>query len=165
GGLTDPNAANDSATDTDTLAPQADLAITKSDGVTTAVPGQSVTYTITATNPGPSTATGAAVIDSFPPGIATATWACSGTGTATCSPGGSGNINDSVTIPPGGAVTYTVTATIASSATGSLSNTASIAAPAGLTDPNAANDSATDTDTLAPQADLAITKSDGVTTA
>jgi hypothetical protein len=39
----DPNAANNSATDTDTPTPQADLSITKTDGVTTATPGGSVT--------------------------------------------------------------------------------------------------------------------------
>ena len=46
--MSDSNPANNSATDTDTLTPQADLAITKTDGVTTATPGGSVTYTITA---------------------------------------------------------------------------------------------------------------------
>src|SRR6185295_16356348 len=59
GGVTDPTPRNNSATDTDTLAPQADIAITKTDGVTTATPGGSVTYTITASNAGPSNATGA----------------------------------------------------------------------------------------------------------
>ena len=41
-------------------------AITKTDGVTTATPGGSVTYTITASNAGPSNATGATVADTFP---------------------------------------------------------------------------------------------------
>ncbi|MFO1351311.1 MAG: hypothetical protein U1F68_11825 [Gammaproteobacteria bacterium] len=50
---------NNSATDTDTLAPQADLAVTKADGVATATPGSSVTYAITASNAGPSNANGA----------------------------------------------------------------------------------------------------------
>jgi hypothetical protein len=40
----DPNAANNSATDTDTPTPQADLSITKTDGVTTATPGGSVVH-------------------------------------------------------------------------------------------------------------------------
>ena len=42
-------------------APQADLAVTKTDGVTTATPGGSVTYTITASNAGPSNAPGSSV--------------------------------------------------------------------------------------------------------
>ena len=52
-GVTDPTPGNNSATDSDTLAASADLAITKTDGVTTATPGGSVTYTITASNAGP----------------------------------------------------------------------------------------------------------------
>ena len=65
-GVTDPTPGNNSATDTDTLTRQADLAITKTDGVTTATPGGSVTYTITVTNAGPSDSTGASVADDFP---------------------------------------------------------------------------------------------------
>src|SRR5204862_52535 len=45
---------------------------------------------------------------------------------------------------------------------GSVSNTATVAAPAGTTDPTAGNNSATDTDTVTPVADLAVTKTDGV---
>ena len=41
-------------------------AITKTDGVTTATPGGSVTYTITASNAGPNNAPGATVADTFP---------------------------------------------------------------------------------------------------
>src|SRR4030095_1852631 len=44
----------------------ADLAITKTDGATTAVPGVSVTYTITASNAGPDPVTGGTVADTFP---------------------------------------------------------------------------------------------------
>jgi hypothetical protein len=51
-------AGNNSATDTDTLTPSADLGITKTDGVTTATPGGSVTYTIVASNAGPSACPG-----------------------------------------------------------------------------------------------------------
>ncbi len=45
---------NNSSTDTDSLAPSTDLAVTKTDGVTTEIPGTGVTYTIsTVTNAGP----------------------------------------------------------------------------------------------------------------
>ena len=143
---------------------QADLAITKTDGVTTATPGGSVTYTITAANAGPSHAPGATVADTFPASL-TCTWTCVGAGGGSCTASGSGNINDTVNLPAGGSVTYTASCSISASATGTLSNTATVAAPAGITDPNPANNSATDTDTLSAQADLAITKTDGVTTA
>ncbi len=66
---------------------QADLAITKTDGVTTATPGGSVTYTITASNAGPSNATGATVADTFPASL-TCTWTCVGAGGGTCTAAG-----------------------------------------------------------------------------
>jgi uncharacterized repeat protein (TIGR01451 family) len=160
----DPNTANDSATDTDTLTPQADLAITKTDGVTAATPGGSVTYTITASNAGPSNAAGATVADTFPASL-TCTWTCVGAGGGTCTASGSGNINDTVNLPSGGSVTHTASCTISAAATGSLSNTATVSAPGGVTDPNPGNNSATDTDALGASADLSITKTDGVTAA
>ena len=160
GGVPDPNTANNSATDVDTLAPEADLAITKTDGQATAVPGLPLTYTIVVSNGGPSHAPGAVVTDVFPAPLAGVVWTCAGTGGATCTAGGAGNINDTVNLPAGDAVTYTATGTVPASATGTLSNTATVAAPAGVPDPNPANNSATDVDTLAPQADLGISKTD-----
>ncbi|WP_175497941.1 proprotein convertase P-domain-containing protein [Dokdonella immobilis] len=160
--ITDPTPGNNSATDTDTLTPQADLAVTKTDGVTTATPGGSVTYTITASNAGPSNAPVSTVADTFPAAL-TCTWTCVGAGGGTCTASGSGNISDPVNLPAGGSVTYTASCAVAASATGSLSNTATISSA--ITDPTPGNNSATDTDTLTPQADLAVTKTDGVTTA
>ena len=163
-GVADPSPGNNSATDSDTLAASADLSITKTDGVTTATPGGSVTYTITASNAGPSNAAGATVADTFPASL-TCTWTCVGAGGGTCTASGSGNLDDSVNLPAGGSVTYTASCTISAAATGTLSNTATVTAPAGVTDPNPGNNSATDSDTLSASADLAITKTDGVTTA
>ena len=160
----DPNAGNNSATDTDTLTPQADLAVTKTDGVTTATAGGSVTYTITASNSGPSDAPGATVADTFPAAL-TCTWTCVGAGGGTCTAAGAGNISDTVNLPAGGSVTYTASCTLSAAATGTLSNTATVTAPGGVTDPAPGNDSATDIDTVTAQADLAVTKTDGVTTA
>jgi uncharacterized repeat protein (TIGR01451 family) len=165
GGVTDLNPANNSATDTDTLSPQANLSITNTDGVTTATPGGSVSYTITAANAsGPSAAPSSTVTDTFPASL-TCTWTCLGSGSGTCTASGSGNINDTVGLPSGGSVAYSASCTIAASATGSLVNSASVAPFASVTDPTPGNNSATDTDTLSPQANLSITNTDGVTSA
>jgi uncharacterized repeat protein (TIGR01451 family) len=157
--VTDPNAANNAATDTDTLTPQADLAITKTDGVASAVAGSTTVYTIVASNAGPSDVVGGTVADTFP-AACTGTWTCVGAGGGSCPASGTGNINDPVSLPAGGSVTYTATCAISAAASGTLSNTATVSSA--VTDPNAANNAATDTNTLVQQADLAITKTDGV---
>jgi uncharacterized repeat protein (TIGR01451 family) len=132
--------------------------VTKTDGQTTAVPGQPLTYTVVAANAGPSNAPVVSVTDTFPAALAGVTWTCAASGGATCTAAGAGNINDSVSLPAGGSVTYTAVGTVAAGATGSLSNTAT--ATTGVPDPNPGNNSATDTDTLTPQSDLGITKTD-----
>jgi uncharacterized repeat protein (TIGR01451 family) len=159
--ITDPVMGNNSETDTDTLVPQADIAITKTDGVTTAVPGGSTTYSITASNAGPSDAPGVTIADTFPASL-TCTWTCLGTGGGTCTAAGAGNISDSVNLPSGGSVSYTATCAISAAAVGMLTNTATSTS---AIDPNAGNNSASDTDTLTPQAGLSITKTDGVLSA
>jgi uncharacterized repeat protein (TIGR01451 family) len=141
-----------------------DLAVTKTDGQTVVLPGQTVSYTITVTNSGPAAATGAAVRDILPSSLTSATWTCSASGSASCSANGTGNINDTVNLPAGESATYTLSATLSGSAMGTLSNTATITAPFGLTELTA-NNSATDTDTITPQADLAVTKTDGQSSA
>ena len=153
-GVSDPTPGNNSATDTDTIIQSADLAITKTDGVTIATAGGSVTYTITASNAGPSNASGATVADTFPASL-TGTWTCVGAGGGTCTAAGSGNINDTVNLPVGGSVTYTVSATVSPAATGTLSNTATVSSTA--TDPSPGNNSATDTDTIGQSGDLSVT--------
>ncbi len=147
----DPDLTNNSATDTDTLTPMADLMIVKTDDQAKAPPGSPITYRIQAGNAGPSDAPGAIVTDTLPAAITGATWTCVGVGVpapGTCSASGSGSINDTVNLPAGGFALYTLTGTVSPSATGSLSNTATVTAPGGVTDPNLANNSATDTDVL-----------------
>jgi uncharacterized repeat protein (TIGR01451 family) len=143
--------------------PQADLSITKTDGVAIVTAGGNVTYTITATNNGPITAAGATVADAFPAALTAANWTCVGSGGGTCTAGGAGSINDTVNLPVGGSVTYTVNASISLAATGTLANSATVTAPGAVTDPTLGNNSATDMDTItaAPTADLAVTKTDG----
>ncbi|MCB1637145.1 MAG: DUF11 domain-containing protein, partial [Xanthomonadales bacterium] len=100
-GITDPAPGNNSATDTDTLNPTGDLVITKTDGLTDAVPGSAITYSIVATNTGPSTVTGASVVDTLPVGLVGATWSCTADPGSACPASGSGGINASVTLAPG----------------------------------------------------------------
>jgi uncharacterized repeat protein (TIGR01451 family) len=144
-GVTDSDLTNNSVTDTDTLTAEADLKVTKSDNATTVVPGASVTYTIVVTNSGPSDVTGASVTDAFSAALTGVTYTATATSGATgFTASGSGAINDTVNLPSGSTITYTVHGTVSASATGSVTNTATVTAPAGVTDPNATNNVAAD---------------------
>lgn len=124
----------------------ANLAITKTDGATTEYSGTPVTYTIMASNTGPSPVESATVTDTFPSTIVGVTWTCVGVGGGTCAASGSGNINQSVNLPVGGSVTFTATGTIAAGASGTLTNTATVSST--TSDPDSSNNSATDVNTL-----------------
>jgi len=166
GATSDPNSANNSATDTDTLTPLADVGLTKTDGATTEIPGTPVSYTIVASNAGPSAAPSVAIADNFAGALSGCSTTCVGSGGGTCTAGPvNGNISDSANLPVGGSVTYTATCNISASATGALVNTATATVGGGVTDPAPANNTATDNDTLTPTADVAITKTDGSPTA
>ncbi|QEL14097.1 DUF11 domain-containing protein [Limnoglobus roseus] len=142
-----------------------DLQVTKTDGRTTAVPGQAVTYTITVTNAGPLVANGATVTDTLPASLTGATWTASYSGGSSGPMTGNGSINATINLAVGGTATFTVTGTVDSTATGTLSNTVTVTPPADLGDPTPGNNSATDTDTLTPIADLSLTKTVNNTTA
>jgi uncharacterized repeat protein (TIGR01451 family) len=127
-----------SATDVDNIAP---LTITKVDSAGgssithqtgNAVPGQSLTYTVVVHNLGTGTVTGASVTDPLPANFTNGTYTTVLAGGATDSnPTGSGNITDTVTLPAGATITYTVIGTVSSTATGTLVNTATVTPPSG----------------------------------
>ncbi len=151
-------AAIDDVSVTACRALSADLAITKTNGTPTSVPGTNTVYTITASNAGPDPVPAATIADTFPAACASVTWTCAGAGGGTCTAAGSGNINSSVNLPAGGSTTFTATCAISPTATGSLANTATVAGT--FTDPMPGNNSATDTDTLVPSANLAAALTD-----
>lgn len=140
--------------------PLADLSVTKTDGLSSAVPGQGVTYTIEVTNAGPSAVTGARVLDAPPAILGGVSWTCAASPGSSCPASGPGGIDQAVDLLANGTATFTLIGTLDAAATGSLVNTASVTVPPGVTDPSAANNSATDTDTLVPQADLALVLTD-----
>jgi len=149
GGVTDPNTANNTATDTNTITFRADLKVTVNDGKTAAVPGTKDTYTIVVTNVGPSNIAGAVINDSFPSTFTGVTYTATQTGGASgFTAAGSGDIHNTVAMPAGSKITYKANGTISASATGSISDTATVTSPTGVPDPNTANNNATDTDAL-----------------
>lgn len=166
--LADASPADNTATDNSTVNLNANLSITKTDGLTNITPGATVTYSVVVGNAGPDTANGAIVTDTVPASITGVNWTCgSPVAGATCgaASGSGNNINTTANLPSGGSVTYTITGTLSTTATGTLSNTARVIAPAsGVTDPGdptrtgAGNNTATDTTTINLVPNLGITK-------
>ena len=131
-----------------TVSQAVDLSITKTDGKLAVDPGDSSVYTIVVANAGPSAAVGATVYDTFPSTLTAVTWTCSPGIGASCASSGSGNITDTVNIPSGSQLTYTVTATVADDATTDVVNHVSVVPPNGVVDLNESNNSAQDLDGL-----------------
>ncbi len=140
------HAGSSSAGESHTVNPSADLSITKDNGQSESLPGETVTYTLVAANAGPSPLTGATVTDTLPAVLSNASWSCVGAGGASCTASGSGDLNDSIDLPVGGSATYTLSATLAIDARGTLENSASISH--GAHDPDATNNSASASDTI-----------------
>ena len=146
---TDPNPVNNTAIQTTTVTSQADLLISKDDGVTSVLPGTVITYTIVVTNAGPSAVTNAPVADTLPGEITGASWSCAASVGSVCGDAsGSGNIATTVDLAVNGTATYTVVATLSPTATGTVANTAVITTPINTTDPDPNNNEDTDTDNL-----------------
>ena len=126
----------------------ADLKITCTDGKTTVVNGSSDTYTITVTNTGLQNLNGAVITDTFPAQVQNVSYTAMGKSGATGFSAGSGNINQSLNLPPNSSVTYKATGFINGNSGTVISNAANVSVPAGVSDPNTADNTATDKDTI-----------------
>lgn len=137
-----------------------DLQITKNDGVTMYSPGSILTYTITVTNNGSANVTGALVTDTIPVQLNNWGWKCTAQngGATGCDSVASSNANfsDTVNLPNGASIVYTVGARVLPGASGDLVNTAVVAAPAAYTEIDPLNNVAIDTDLFLAAENLPI---------
>ncbi|HWP45948.1 MAG TPA: FG-GAP-like repeat-containing protein [Candidatus Limnocylindrales bacterium] len=145
---TDPNLANNTATENTTVNPAADLAVSQLDSPDPVTIGNNITYTITVTNNGLSTATGVTLQDTLPAGatfvsITPGQGSCSGTGTINCSLGTLASGTNTL-------ITLVVKPTLA----GTLNNKVSVTA--NESDPDMSNNTGTADTTVNPAADLSI---------
>ncbi|MEO7433608.1 MAG: hypothetical protein ABIR62_16665, partial [Dokdonella sp.] len=140
----DPNPANNTAVATLAITPLANLAITKvASPAGTYLPGQSLNYSITVVNNGPSGVSGASVLDTVPANVAVSAWSCVATGagadcdTTQAGSGATGTTNTialtQVALPSGTSLLISVTGTVDLAATGTITNTASVTPPTGTT--------------------------------
>jgi uncharacterized repeat protein (TIGR01451 family) len=134
-GVDDPTFTNNSATISSTLQPRTDLVVTQSLPPNAFV-GQTIVYTVTVQNNGPSVAANARVSNT-PPALVTVTgWACAASSGSSCgAASGSAPVDDMVTLAPGGTVIYTVTGVVFRRAVGALPFSSTVAAPTGTEDP------------------------------
>jgi uncharacterized repeat protein (TIGR01451 family) len=129
-----------------TITTPTDLQISTTNYPQTALAGNPVTYQIVAVNKGPNTDPAAIISDPLPSQLTNATWTCVAAGGAQCSdPSGSGNINQAVSLPVNGTVTYTVTGTVAANTANNITfpNTATIATSLPFTDINPSDNTTT----------------------
>ncbi len=141
---------DDQAESSAVVAPLADIAVSKSDGGASVVPGDTITYQLEVSNAGPSSVTGVELDDPTPAGL---------TLESVAAPCGSGFPCTLSEISAGGSMTVDVTFSVPPDYSGSdpISNTATVTSP--VDDPDSGNDSATDTTPLAPaETDLAVDK-------
>ncbi len=109
--------------------PMGAVSVTKTSSVTGSLaPGGSVTYKVVVTNTGPVAVNNVSVNDPVPTGVASQTWTCAGSG-ATCVASGTGAVSDTVNLPAGASVTYTITATAAANLPPVVTNTATVTPP------------------------------------
>ncbi len=139
---------NNSATDSNVLALQAQLSLSKSIlGPTSVTAGAPVQYQIQVNNQGPSSALGVTVVDAVPVLLTNVSWTCTAASPASsCAlASGTGNsISVQVNIGVGDAVTLVVSGTAPSATPATVpANTASLILPPGTTDPTPGDNSAT----------------------
>lgn len=142
-----------------TVSRVADLVVLKS-GPANAVAGDSIFYTITVRNNGPSNAAGIQITDNMPAELTGASWSAttSGTGVTITPASGNGNISALATIPANaGTVTILVRGKIAPGTNSmAITNSATAVPPAGVTDPSPATGVVVTN--LSKEADLVIVK-------
>jgi uncharacterized repeat protein (TIGR01451 family)/fimbrial isopeptide formation D2 family protein len=139
----------------------ADLAITKVGTPNPGTAGQNISYTLTATNNGPSTANGVEVHDTINTSQFEFVSITPGNGSDSCTSTGGPPINQldctvSGTLGVGASRTFTVVLKVKSGLTGSVSNTATV--DGDEPDPLPLNNSSTSTIPLGTTASLAIVK-------
>lgn len=140
--------------------PNSDVSITKT-GPASAVVGDTISYTLVASNAGPTSANGAIVNDSVPAQLSNVSITCVAASGAVCpSTTGMTKLNNVYipTFPNGGTVTFTINGT--ATAVGTINNTATIAPPNSGVDNNPTNNtSQTVTTTIVNAPAIALIKS------
>lgn len=146
----DPVTGNNSATASTTVTASADLSVTVTDSPDPVGAGNTITYSITVANAGPTVAASAAMTDTLPAGttfaslVTPAGWSCTNPAVGS---GGTINCSTIGALPVGNSVFTLVVTVVPATAAGTvISNTATVNSP--TTDPTPGNNSATASTTV-----------------
>ena len=162
----DPNGANNSSTASTTTSLNADVMVNKI-GPATAAAGSNITYTITVTNNGPSTASALSLSDSLPANTTFVSEAQSSGPAFTCTTpaaGATGTVNcTAASLAPGASSVFSILVKIGAAvpAGSNISNTAAVSSSGA--DGNPANNSSTSTTAVTQSADLTVSKTGSAT--
>jgi uncharacterized repeat protein (TIGR01451 family) len=149
------NDDNNTSSVSTAIQPEIDLVIFKADSPDPVFAGQTLTYTLSVVNNGPSNATGVTVTDQLPGGVTFVS--------ATASQGTAVNANGTITATLGNlasdaSATVTIVVTVDPSTRGTITNTASVAGTETDTQPQ--NNTDSEPTVVQSRIDLAITKAD-----
>ncbi|HEV7491958.1 MAG TPA: PKD domain-containing protein, partial [Rhodanobacteraceae bacterium] len=126
----------------------ADVGVTLDDGVSEVFPGDTLSYALVVTNHGTDTVPGETVASVLSPSLGSVAWTCAASTGASCQSSGLGDVADSVDLPAGGSVTYTITAQVPANAAGQIESAANVTPAPGYEDPNTNDNAASDIDTV-----------------
>ncbi len=147
-----------------TVSPDFDIVVDKTSDVTTVKPNDTVIYTVTLTNDGPSTANNVVLTDAIPAGLTLVSAVMDGTdGTAS-----GGNVTfPGISLASGAAnaVTATLTFTVNADAAGEIVNTASVPDMSADGENDITNNSDDAPITVTPEFDVVVDKTINVTNA
>jgi uncharacterized repeat protein (TIGR01451 family) len=140
-----------------------DIAVSKTDGQSQITAGTSTVYTVVVRNlDATETAAGVEVNDPAPAGMSFTGWTCTASAGSSCSSAsGAGDIFTAVTLAPGGIATFAVTALLDSGFAGSTIRNTVTATSTSIFDPNLANNTAFDENSVVRVGDVSLTKSSG----
>jgi uncharacterized repeat protein (TIGR01451 family) len=128
-----------------------DLALTLTSEQRGVLPGQSVVYTLTATNFGPEPVVDALLTTQLAPELDDVTWTCTASPGAACSPNGSGDISDRITLANDASAVYSIQGTVQANANVMLVSRATVSPPQSVTDVDTSNNTASEEDIISPQ--------------
>ena len=147
---TDPDGSNNSSNTTATVAPTADLAVTKT-GPATVTSGTNVTYNVTVTNNGPSNAANVTLTDTLPPNTTVVAINQTSGPAFNCSSNATAITCTIASLPAGISAGFQFTLQYTGPASGTITNTAIVSAT--TVDPNPANSTASAVSSANPPGD------------